>query len=49
MNYTAKQIDNMSIDELESLTYMLTEEEIIKWTGSGYDGATFVEIVKSRG
>jgi hypothetical protein len=49
MDYTANQIDDMSIDELESLIHMLEPSEIIKWTGSGYDGATFVEIVKSRG
>lgn len=48
MDYTAEQIDRMSIDELESLIHMLESKEIIKWAGSGYDGATFVEIIKNR-
>ena len=48
MKYTAKQIDKMSIEELESLTYMLTEEQLIAWTGMGYDGATFVKLTKQR-
>ena len=46
MKYTAKQIDKMAIEELESLTYMLTEEQLIAWTGMGYDGATFVKLTK---
>jgi succinate dehydrogenase flavin-adding protein (antitoxin of CptAB toxin-antitoxin module) len=48
MSYTAKQIDNMSIEEIESLAEMLNEEELLKWTSNGYDGASYVEIVKSR-
>ena len=46
MKYTAKQIDKMAIEELESLTYMLTAEQLIIWTGMGYDGATFVKLTK---
>jgi hypothetical protein len=46
MKYTAKQIDKMAIEELESLTYMLTAEQLIIWTGMGYDGATFVKLIK---
>ena len=46
MEYTAKQIDRMSIQELEQLTYMLTPEQMIIWTGNGYDGDTFVKLIK---
>mgnify|MGYP001546799227 FL=1 len=46
MSYTAKQIDRMSIDELESLANMLTFEDRMIWAGSGYDGATFIELFK---
>lgn len=46
MGYTAKQIDKMSIQELEQLRYLLTSKQMITWTGSGYDGATFVELIK---
>jgi hypothetical protein len=46
MKDTAKQIDKMSIGALESLTYMLTAEQLIIWTGMGYDGATFVKLIK---
>jgi hypothetical protein len=49
MNYTAKQIDRMSIDQLDSLAQMLNEQERNKWAGSGYDGATYVGIMKNRG
>jgi len=46
MGYTAKQIDRMSIQELEQLTYILTSEQMNIWAGSGYDGATFVKLIK---
>ena len=46
MGYTANQIDRMSIEELESLTYVLTAEQLTIWTGAGYDGATFVKLTK---
>lgn len=42
---TAKQIDLMPIEELESLAYNLTQEQLTKWTGSGYDGATYVKLL----
>jgi len=48
MNYTAKQIDKMSIEEIEELAYTLTPEELNKWCGSGYSGASYVEIIKNR-
>ena len=48
MNYTAKQIDNMSIEEIESLAEMLNEEELSKWASNGYSGASYVKIIKSR-
>tara|TARA_R110000751_G_scaffold94798_5_gene185077 strand:- start:3047 stop:3187 length:141 start_codon:yes stop_codon:yes gene_type:complete len=46
MGYTAKQIDRMSIEELESLTYILTQDQLTIWTGAGYDGATFIKLIK---
>jgi hypothetical protein len=48
MNYTAKQIDKMSIEEIEELAYTLTTEELNKWSGNGYSGASYVEIMKNR-
>ncbi len=48
MGYTAKQIDRMSIQELEQLTYILTPEQMNVWTGSGYDGATFVKLINEQ-
>tara|TARA_R100000935_G_C2834013_1_gene166927 strand:+ start:990 stop:1190 length:201 start_codon:yes stop_codon:yes gene_type:complete len=42
---TAKQIDLMPIEELESLSHNLTTEQLTKWTGSGYDGATYVNLL----
>jgi len=41
---TAKQIDLMPIEELESLTHNLTPEQLTQWTGSGYDGSTYVKL-----
>jgi hypothetical protein len=49
MNYTAKQIDRMSIDQLDSLAQILTDQERNKWVGSGYDGATYIKIIKNKG
>mgnify|MGYP001262393467 CR=1 FL=1 len=46
MEYTAEQIDKMPIEELEQLTYMLTSEQMITWTGNGFDGDTFVKLIK---
>ena len=48
MNYTAKQIDKMSIEEIEELAYTLNEAELDKWASNGYDGASYVEIMKNR-
>jgi len=41
---TAKQIDLMPIEELESLAHNLTSEQLTQWTGSGYDGSTYVKL-----
>lgn len=46
--YTAKQINRMSIDQLESLACMLTEEQRIKWAGSGYDGETYLILANQK-
>ena len=46
--YTAKEIDRMSIEELEELTCYLSEEQKIKWSAMGYDGKTFVELTKEQ-
>ncbi len=48
MNYTAKQIDKMSIEEIDELAQMLNEEELNKWSNSGYSGTSFIEIIKNR-
>jgi hypothetical protein len=48
MNYTAKQIDNMSIEEIEELANTLNEKELSKWVSNGYSGVSYVEIIKSR-
>ena len=48
MNYTAKQIDKMSIEEIEELAYTLNETELDKWASSGYSGVSYIEIIKSR-
>jgi hypothetical protein len=48
MSYTVKQIDKMSIEEIESLAEMLNDEDKNKWASSGYSGDSYVEIIKSR-
>jgi hypothetical protein len=48
MEYTAKQIDKMSIEELESIAEMLNEKELNKWVSNGYSGFSYIEIIKSR-
>jgi hypothetical protein len=48
MNYTAKQIDNMSIEAIEELANTLNEKELNKWSGNGYSGVSYVEIIKNR-
>ena len=46
MGYTAKEIDRMSIEELEGLGCYLSPEKMSKWSGMGYDGKTFIELTK---
>ena len=48
MSYTAKQINKMSIEAIESLAEMLSSEELSKWASSGYEGNCYIEIIKSR-
>jgi hypothetical protein len=48
MSYTAKQIDKMSIEQLESLANMLSFEDRMKWAGSGYDGSTFIKLTSKK-
>jgi len=46
--YTAKEIDRMSIEGIESLSHTLTEEQRNEWASCGYDGASYVRITKER-
>ena len=46
MSYTAKQIDKMSIEEIESLAETLSNEDKNKWVSNGYDGATYIKLIK---
>ncbi len=48
MGYTAKQIDRMSIEELESLSYRLTYDQRMEWAACGYDGKSFLEILNGE-
>ena len=48
MNYTAKQIDNMSIEAIEELANALNEKELNKWASNGYSGVSYIEIIKKR-
>ena len=48
MNYTAKQIDNMPIEAIEELANTLNKKELSKWSGNGYSGKCYIEIIKSR-
>ena len=48
MDYSAKQIDRMSIEELEGLACYLNEDQKSKWSRMGYDGKTFVELTKKN-
>ena len=41
----AKEINSMSMQEIVSMTYRLTPEQLDKWAGSGYSGKTYVELV----
>ena len=49
MNYTSKQIDKMSIEEIEELAYTLNEQELNEWTSNGYDGENYVKIANVQG
>ena len=49
MGYTAKQIDRMSIEELEQLACMLNFEDRMLWAGAGYAGAAFVKLINKQG
>lgn len=48
MSYTAKQIDRMDVEDIESLAQMLSEEEKREWTSQGYSGKSYVAIMKKR-
>ena len=45
---TAKQIDNLSIEELELLAEGLTKEENELWAYWGYEGRTYELIMRNR-
>jgi hypothetical protein len=45
---TAKQIDNLSIEELEQLAEGLTKEENELWAYWGYEGRTYELIMHER-
>ena len=40
-SYTAAEIDAMSIEEIEQVASMLTEEARIEWAESGYSGESY--------
>jgi hypothetical protein len=44
--YSAEEIDKMSIEEIDSLAQMLNEEQRNEWAGCGYDGASYIKIIK---
>jgi hypothetical protein len=48
MNYTAEEIDRMSLEELEMLAEYLTPEEKNRWADYGYDGNTYESIMTAR-
>lgn len=41
----AREINRMSIQELESLSYRLTPDQLNKWSGAGYSGKEYVKLV----
>lgn len=41
----AREINRMSIQELESLSYRLTMDQRNKWVGAGYSGKAYVKLV----
>jgi hypothetical protein len=48
MSYTAKEIDKMSIEDLEYLGEMLSSDELFLWAGYGYSGEIYVSIMENR-
>ena len=48
MEYTSNQIDKMSIEELESISYMLTHDQRMEWAAYGYDGVSFLKILNGE-
>ena len=48
MNYTAKEIDRMSIDEIEYLAETLNPNEQNEWACEGYSGNGYVRIIEDR-
>lgn len=45
---TAKEIDNMSFEEIEKITHSLTSDENYLWANWGYDGRTYELIMFGR-
>ena len=45
---TAKQIDRMPVEALESLACNLTQEQLSSWSGHGYDGATYLKLINNE-
>ena len=41
----AREIDFMPIQEIESLSYRLTPDQLKKWSGAGYSGKEYVKLV----
>ena len=41
----AREINLMSIQEIESLSCRLTPDQLNKWSGSGYSGKEYVKLV----
>jgi hypothetical protein len=46
--FTAKQIDRMNINGIDSLAQMLTEEQRNEWAGCGYSGTSYIRITKVK-
>lgn len=44
MGYTAKEIDKMSIEEIEQLAEMLSADDLDRWADEGYSGEAFIKI-----
>jgi len=44
--YTAKEVDNMSMEEIDSLAQTLTQEQLTKWAGLSYSGQGYINITK---